>query len=129
MSRHRSALVADFHRYYGLSVSAMKEWGIPLTEVCDMAVNLPLDSAVRRSVDPHWQRTPEIDILRDVEHNLRVLAWQQTSSAKKGIGYPEPMRLPWDADPEGTVKGDRMTTDEMDEFLGWDKLKAERGIS
>jgi hypothetical protein len=107
----------------------MREWGIPLTEVSDMASQMPLDSAVRRSVDPHWQRTPEIDILRDVEHMLRVLSWQQTTSATKGIGYPEPMRLPWDPDPEGTVKGDRMTVDEADKFLGWDKIKAERGIS
>ena len=129
MCHHRSALVADFHRTYGLSLSKMREWGIPLTEVCDMATQLPLDSAVRRSVDEHWQRTPEIDLLRDIEHDLRVLAWQQTSSGSKGTGYPEPMRLPWDPPPEGTVKGDRMTTDEMDEFLGWDKLKAERGIS
>lgn len=125
---YRSALVADFHRYYGLSLSSMHEWGIPLLEVCDMAAGLPPDSAVRRAVDPHWQRTPDIDLLREIEHGLRVLAWQQTKPASKGIGYPEPMRLPWDPDPEGTVKGDRMTTEEMDEFLGWDKIKAERGI-
>ena len=128
MTRHRSALVADFHRFYGLSLSKMKEWGIPLTEVCDMAVQMPLDSAVRRSVDPHWQRTPEIDILRDVEHGLRVLAWQQTKSATRGKDYPEPMRLPWDPEPEGTIKGDAMSTEDWDKHLGWDKLKQEKGI-
>lgn len=130
MSRHRPALVADFHRYYGLSLRAMKEWGIPLEEVTHMAANLPLDSAVRRSVDEHWQRTPELDILRKLEHDVRILMWQNTSDGAKGrmSSYPEPMRLPWDPAPEGTVQGDRMSFEEADEFLGWDKLKQEKGI-
>lgn len=126
--RYRSALVADFHRFYGLSLSGMKDWGIPLSEVCDMAAGLPPDSAVRRAADPHWRRTPEIDFLRDVEHGTRVLAWLQTKDGAAGRNYPEPVRLPWDPEPEGTIKGDAMTTEDWDRHLGWDKLKQEKGI-
>lgn len=125
MGQHRGALTSDFRRFYGLSpMSGMRDWGIPLSEICDYAANLPPESAVRRSLDPHWQRTPELDMLREMEHELRVLIWQNGSG--RAASYPEPMRMPWDPDPDGTVKGERMTFDEMDEFLGWDKLKAER---
>lgn len=125
MRLHRSALVADFHRFYGLSLSQIKEWGIPLPEIGDMASNLPLDSATRRALDPHWRRTPELDMLREIEYGIRVLGWQRTRLAQRGMNYPERMRLPWDPEPEGTIKGDRMSTEDWDKELGWDKLKAE----
>jgi hypothetical protein len=104
----------------------MPEWGIPLREVADMATFLPVESATRRSLDPHWQRTPEVDLLRDVEYGLRILAWQQTEKGAKGVGYPEPMRLPWDPTPEGTISGDTMTMDEADRWLGFDKIREAR---
>lgn len=94
-----------------------------------MAAHLPPDSAVRRSLDEHWQRTPDIDLLREIEYDLRILAWQQTKDGSKGKGYPERMSLPWDPEPEGTVKGDKMTQQEADDFLGWTELKRERGIT
>lgn len=120
MTAHRDALVADFHRFYGRSLSQMREWGIPLGEVAAMAAYLPPEAACRRVMDEHWQRTPEIDLLRSVEHSLRVLAWQNTEAARKGNGYPEAVQLPWDPEPEGTIKGDRMTLEEAAEWLGWD---------
>ena len=88
-----------------------------------MAAYLPPESATRRALDPHWQRTPEVDLLREVEHDLRILAWQQTQDGSKGRNVPERIPLPWDAPPEGSLRGDRMTLDEIDAWLGWDQLK------
>lgn len=113
----RSALVADFHRYYGLSLNSLRHSGIRVDEVADMAMHLPPDSAVRRVLDPHWQRTNEIDLLREIEHDLRILAWQ--NSASRSTPVPERIPLPWDPAPAGTMQGDRMTMDEADAFLGW----------
>lgn len=121
------ALVADFHRYYGLSLRSMRDWGIPLTEVAAMAMHLPPDSATRRALDPHWQRTMELDMLREVEHDIRILLWQNANSGKRVTSaLPQPIPLPWDPKPRGTIEVDRMTTDEADKWLGWDKLKEER---
>jgi hypothetical protein len=103
----------------------MREWGIPLHEVADMAAHLPPDSAVRRHLDEHWQRSGEIDLLRDIEHDLRVATWVLLKQGgQKNVQYPDPIGLPWDPPAEGTVQGDRMTFEEADAFLGWDKLKA-----
>jgi hypothetical protein len=106
----------------------MRDWGIPLSEVADMAVYLPPDSAVRRALDEHWQRTPEIDLLREIEHDLRIIAWQKTKDGQRGIRPPEPLRLPWDPPSEtDKIVGDVMTTDEMAKWLGWDKLLEKGG--
>lgn len=123
----RPALVADFHRYYGLSLASMREWGIPLHEVAAMAMHLPTDSAVRRVLDPYWQRTNEIDLLREIEWDLRVIQWQNGS--KRGTPLPERLPLPWDPAPAGTMQGDRMTQDEADDFLGWTPEMKEAGTS
>lgn len=120
LREHPGPLAADFHRYYGRSISAMTSWGIPLREVAAMASHLPPDSAIRRAMDEHWQRTPQIDLLREIEHDLRILAWQQTKDGSRGLRYPEPVRLPWDPEPDESMKGDALPIDEMAEWLGWE---------
>ena len=76
-----------------------------------MVAYLPPDSAVWRASNPHWQRTPEIDLLRMVEHGVRVLAWQQTADATKGRNYPKHVPLPWD-EPERVWSSDALSLDE-----------------
>ena len=76
-----------------------------------MVAHLPPDSAVWRASNPHWQRTPEIDLLRMVEHGVRVLAWQQTKDAERGRNFPEAIRLPWD-EPARLWTPDVLTFDE-----------------
>lgn len=66
----------------------MREWGIPWTEIADMAAHLPPDSACRL-VDQHPHRLLA-ELLREVEHDLRRLAWS-------GRGEPPTkIALPWD---------------------------------
>lgn len=123
----RGALVADFHRYYGVSLKSVRHSGIPLSEVADMAIHLPPDSATRRALDPHWQRTNEVDFLRAMEHTLRILVWQ--NNASKTAKVPERIPLPWDPKEDGTIEVDRMTLEEADDFLGWteEMKEASRG--
>lgn len=79
-------------------------------------------SAVYKALTPHWQRTPELQLLQSVELSLRVLAWQQTADGQKGRNAPEPAWLPWDEKPEDdAIRGDAMTVDEALDWLGWSR--------
>lgn len=49
-----------------------------------------------------------------------MLRWQNTDDGRFGANQPEPIVLPWDPAPEGTLAGDAMPVDELLEFLGWD---------
>lgn len=62
-----------------------------------------------------------MDLLRSIEHSLRVLRWQQTRDGARGRNAPEPLALPWDPEPEGAIRGDAMTLDEAASWLGWER--------
>jgi len=87
-------------------------------------VNLPAESACFRALHPHHEHTHDLELLRSVEHSLRWLVWSKTKSAPKGVDVPEYYRFPWESEPDdGAFKGDPMTTDEADDWLGWADLK------
>lgn len=90
-------------RFYGMGWSDARS--LPLTEVADMVAHLPPESAVMRAASEHPDRTAEVDLLRLVEHGVRVLAWQKTRDASRGSNYPKPIRLPWD-EPERVWSSD-----------------------
>ncbi len=124
IAEHRGPLSADFRRFYDCTLTdALAGREGPLSDVAAWAAHLPPDSATRRSIDPHWQRTALIDLMREAEFDLRILAWQQTEDGSKGRNVPERIPLPWDEAPEQLYLSDRMTLDEIDAWLGWDQLK------
>lgn len=68
--------------------------------------------------------THDLELLRSIDLSLRWLVWAKTRDGAKGRNQPEPYRFPWEDQPErGGFRGDPMTTDEADRFLGW-KLHA-----
>ena len=117
MKEHHGPLRADFRRFYGRSIDEFRAQGVPLTEVADMAANLPVESAVHRAANPNWHHTHELELLRSAEMSLRVLVW--TRGRRKSKDYPAPYLFPWEDDPNEAIKGDLMTTDEIDDWLGW----------
>lgn len=52
----------------------------------------PPDSAIARARNPDWQVDLSLVLLREIEHGIRVLAWQKTDDAdpkkKKPKNYP-----------------------------------------
>lgn len=82
-----------------------------------MAANLPTESAVHRAANPNWHHTHDLELLRASELSLRILVWAQ--GKRKSRDFPEPYFFPWESDPNGAIKGDVMTTDEIDDWLGW----------
>ena len=95
----------------------------PLRDVAAWAAYLPPESATARSMDAHWQRTPEVDLLREVEYGVRVLAWQKTADGSKGRNAPERLALPWDPKPDG--RPDAYEWDDLADALGGDPRLAE----
>ena len=88
--------------------------------MADWAANLPLDSATHRAINPHWQRSLEVDLLREVEHDLRVIAWMETKDGGRGRNFPERLELPWDPKPE-SIRGDAYDWSDLADALGGDQ--------
>jgi len=99
----------------------------PLRDVAAWAAYLPPESATARSMDAHWQRTPEVDLLREVEYGVRVLAWQKTADGSKGRNVPERLTLPWDVKPEPT--NDAHEWHDLPESLADPRLLAAMGLT
>lgn len=59
-----------------------------------LCAQLPSDSRLCRAYDPDAALTLRDYYLREVEHDLRVIAWQRTKDARNGANYPERLPLP-----------------------------------
>lgn len=68
-----------------------------------LCAELPSDSRIARAYNPDAAYTLTDLLLRDIEHDLRILAWQRTEDAKHRRNFPEPLPLP------STLSGDDMT--------------------
>lgn len=116
MAQHRGPLAADFRRFYGLSLAGIRESGLPLHEVADLAAHLPDEGAVARA----RHIVPDaLELARRQEHHLRVLRWQPTKAGHEGRDAPEPLLWPWEERESDAITGDGMTADEAAEWLGW----------
>lgn len=80
-----------------------------------------------RAIDPDWWVTPQVQLLREIEHGIEVLQWQNTEGAHRNPPTGFPMRTPLtaaerkserDARPK---KPDALPLDDMARWLGWDK--------
>ena len=59
-----------------------------------LCVCLPPEGALGRAMNPDNAYDLHALLLRAIDHDLRVLAWQKTENGAKGIDYPEPLPLP-----------------------------------
>jgi hypothetical protein len=93
----------------------------------DFLEHSPPDSAYARASNPAWPVTLDVQLLREVEHGLRVLAWQRTKDAERGDQakhYPERIPLTEQerreaAARKGVTEYDAIPIDEMRKRLGW----------
>lgn len=78
------------------------------------------DTATFKALNPEWQHTIDVELLRSMEYRLRWLQWAKTSDAEKRRNVPEPSPLPWDPKPKtDAYKGDALPVDELNQVLGW----------
>lgn len=103
----------------------LRDWPNDDFNVRDLLVlvkNTAPGSALARSLEPDAQPyllgQHQLQLARSIDLSLRWLVWAKAGA--KRSEYPEPYRFPWEPTPDrGGFRGDPMTTDEADEFLGW----------
>ena len=76
------------------------------------------DTALWRTEARRVVQTPETDLLRAVEHSLRVLIWQQTKDGQTGRNPPQAITFPWERKRD-EYAGDAMPLTELKARLGW----------
>lgn len=84
---------ADFQQYYSLNLDGMGT-AYSYSHAAVLCVQLPADSRVNRAINPDAAYTLTDLLLRQIERDLRVIAWQKTKDAQHGRNYPEPLPLP-----------------------------------
>lgn len=84
---------ADFQQYYGLNLDGMGT-AFSYSHAAFLCAELPSDSRIARAYNPDAAYTLTDLLLRDIEHDLRILAWQRTEDAKHRRNFPEPLPLP-----------------------------------
>lgn len=67
---------------------------LSLTDLADLAANLPPGCALWRSAGGPVAWSDETHMLAAVEFRLRVLAWQKTEDGKANRNKPEPLEPP-----------------------------------
>lgn len=75
-------------------------------------------SAIFSELSPRPQDANLIELLRAIEHGVRVLDWR--TARGRVHEYPERIPLSWDPKPEGAIQGDSMDWDDAAAFLGWE---------
>lgn len=120
LCRHRGQLSADLRRFYSCNLSDVMAGAVaPARDVAAWVANLPPDSAVGRVFDPYLdERTTTNELLRLIEHGVRVVAW--VGSQGKRHDYPRPLRFPWDERAGEVWRGDALDWDDAVDALGGD---------
>jgi hypothetical protein len=84
-------LRADFQQTYGLDLDGM---GVDysIAHAACLVAQLPPGARIWRGTPDEWGA--DTYLLAQMEHTLRVLAWQQTEDAAKRRNYPKPIETP-----------------------------------
>jgi hypothetical protein len=91
----------------------------------------PPDAAISRARNPDWQVDLPLVVLREIEHGIRVLAWQKTEDANpKKTPKNYPVRVPITADAIDAAEAARRVREEpagdapaladVKKWLGWE---------
>ena len=89
-------LLADFQETYGLNLWSFDLDGDTTEDVlrvAALAYQLGPASRVWAAVVPNRANSPELRMLRNIEHNQRMYHWSRTEEAKDKSTAPEPILL------------------------------------
>lgn len=90
---NQAALIADFRQFYTLDLPLYDEVDedLDLVRLALLYEQLPPNSRCK-SDEGGWGSTDYM--LRSIEYHTRVIAWQNTKDAQKGINNPQPIKSP-----------------------------------
>lgn len=120
IEKHCTAVEFDLIRY-GLRLDWLGSEALSWRDLYVIVAQSGPDTAIYRSMNDEWPQTIEADLLRAVELNTRVIAWQGTRDGQRGNNRPEPFLWPWERKQDKAIRGDAMTIEEALDFLGWDR--------
>lgn len=91
--KYPDELRADFQQYYGLNLDGM---GVDYSyqHAAVLVTQLPPNCRVFQQDNPDLIWTTETWFLAQIEHDLRVLAWQNTKDAQKRRNFPKFVKTP-----------------------------------
>lgn len=121
---HRGPLSADLRRFYGCNLTDVLAGEVaPLREVSEWVAHLPPGSAVHIATHPdgEWQHTHELELSRSTLYELSRATFYLARRAGYKVPEPEPYRFPWEPEDDDAIRGDAMSMDEADDFLGWNE--------
>jgi hypothetical protein len=99
----------------------MYDAGVPLLDIADCAANLPVDSAVYRTLNPDWEwglREQLLALLVDEERQSQALAMRL--AGVKGVRDPKPIPRPGvTPEKDDTVLGGGASVLPIDEMAAW----------
>lgn len=119
---NRADVVADFQRFYGISLPV--DEGAEIPDLARMALlwqALPDDARCVRRAVPAALWTSTDYLLRAIEHAVRVLVWQRTEDGAKGRNAPEPIKSPAERARAEARRDEALAArEEIDRILGID---------
>lgn len=94
LREHGEALEASFQAEYGIDLLDLYRGELTPRKAAALAVNLPPGSAVWREYGGPQAWTDAMHLTAEVEHGVRVLAWQKTEDGRKRMNAPERLTPP-----------------------------------
>lgn len=69
--------------------------------------------------DGSWQHNQELELQRATLVTLQRIAFFAGKQAKFRVEEPGFYYFPWEEDPDAGIKGDAMSVEDADDWLGW----------
>jgi hypothetical protein len=124
LAEHSEAVEYDLLRL-GRHIDDLGTPGLSWRDLWVIVTCAQPDTATFKALNPDWQHTVELELMRAQEYATRWQMWAKTEDAHKKPprNVPKPLPLPWDPTAKEEVKPTAMTIAEADEFLGWTKKR------
>ena len=116
VDEHSEAIEYDLIR----AGARLRDWpygGVSWRDLYVMVRQAQPDSATYKALNPQWQASNDVELMRSMDLHLRILAWQQTVDGQKGRNVPQLVLWPWE---QPALEHDVMDWDEAAAFLGWE---------
>lgn len=89
----RDELEADFQQYYGLNLEDIGG-NLSVRHAALLAAHLPPESRCLSILNPDFGWSKEMHLMTKMEHEMRVLLWQQSQSKNNRTPFPKPIDPP-----------------------------------
>lgn len=90
---YRDELEADFQQFYNINLEDIGK-SLSIRHAAVLAAHLPPDSRCLAAIDPNFGWSKELHMMAKIEHEMRVILWQNSQSKKNKTPFPKPIDPP-----------------------------------